>query len=143
MATSGRETRYSACEAFRKNSATLLKAIQDPEVLAWDLYAENIISLAVRDAASNMMHERGERASKLLAAVESQIAVDPGAFDVFLSVLAKQPSMSHLCGRIKDACSKSRIPRGCSVAIISMLLPRDTARVAKGTVMHWRSFVIK
>ena len=108
MATSGRETRYSACEVFRKHSANLLLAIQDPEVLAWELYAENIISPTARDAANNTMHERGARTSHLLAAVELQIAVNPRAFDVFLSVLAKQPSMSDLCGRIKDACGKSR-----------------------------------
>ena len=103
MATSGRETRYSACEVFRKHSANLLTAIQDPEVLAWELYAENIISQTVRDVANNMMHERGARTSNLLMAVESQIVVDPGAFDVFLSVLAKRPSLSDICGRIKDA----------------------------------------
>ena len=136
MATSGRETCYSACEAFQKNSATLLKAIQDPEVLAWELYAENIISVAVREAANNMMHERGERASKLLVAVESQIAVDPGAFDVFLSVLAKRPSMSHLCGRIKDACSKSRIypVNGRSITKLRqcMAVPSATCAVSLG-----------
>ena len=95
-------------EVFRKHSANLLTAIQDPEVLAWELYAENIISLTSRDAANNMMHGRGARTSHLLAAVELQIAVNPKAFDVFLSVLAKQPSMSDLCERIKDACGKSR-----------------------------------
>ena len=108
MATSGRKTsRYFACEAFRRHSANLLTAIQDPEVLAWELYAENIISPTVRDAAMFMMHERGARTSNLLAAVESQIAVNPKAFDVFLAVLAKRPSLSDLCGRIKDAYGKS------------------------------------
>ena len=95
-------------EVFRKHSANLLTAIQDPEVLAWELYAEHIISQTARDAASFMMHGRGARTSNLLMAVESQIEVNPKAFDVFLSVLAKQPSMSDLCERIKDACGKSR-----------------------------------
>ena len=107
MATGGRESFNPAYEAFRKHSADLLTVIQDPEVLAWELYAENIIPPAVRDAATNMTHERGMRTSKLLAAVESQIAVDQGAFDVFLSMLAKRPSMSDLCRRMKDAYGKS------------------------------------
>ena len=98
-----------AYEAFRKHSADLLTVIQDPEVLAWELYAENIIPAAARDAAAYMMHERGARTSNLLMAVESQIKVDPGAFDVFLSVLAKRPSMSDLCGRMKETYRKSSL----------------------------------
>ena len=106
MATAGGENFNPAHEAFRKHSADLLTVIQDPEFLAWDLYAENIIPSTVRDAANNMMHERGKRTSDLLAAVDSQIVADPGAFDVFLSVLAKRPAMSDLCGRMKDAYCK-------------------------------------
>ena len=108
MATAGGgENINPAYEAFRKHSADLLTAIQDPEVLASELYAENIIPAAVRDAATYMMHERDVRTSNLLMAVKSQIKVDPEAFDVFLSVLAKQPSMSDLCKRIKETYSKS------------------------------------
>ena len=107
MATGGGENFNPAYETFRKHSADLLTAIQDPEFLAWELYAENIIPAAVRDAANNMMHEMGVRISNLLIAVESRIAVDPGAFDVFLPVLTKRPAMSDLCGRMKEAYSKS------------------------------------
>ena len=106
MATGGGESFNPAYETFRKHSADLLTAIQDPEVLAWELYAEGIISAAVRDAAVYVMHEKGARTSNLLAAVESQIKVDPGTFDVFLSVLVKRPSMSYLCGRMKDTYRK-------------------------------------
>ena len=106
-ATGGGGNFNPAYETFRKHSADLLTAIQDPEVLAWELYAESVITPTVRDAATNMMHERGKRTSDLLAAVDSRIMVDPGAFDVFLSVLDKRPAMSDLCGRMKDAYSKS------------------------------------
>ena len=82
-------------------------AIQDPKVLAWELYAEDIISIAVRNAANSMIEERDKRSSDLLAAVESRIVVDAGAFDVFLSVLAKRPSMSDLCRRMMETYSKS------------------------------------
>ena len=47
------------------------------------------------------------RTSSLLSAVESKIAVNPGTFDVFLSVLAKRSSMSDLQRRMKDTYSKS------------------------------------
>ena len=101
-----KENLNPAHKAFHKHSADLLMVIQDPEVLAWELYAQNIISPAVCDAANDMMHDRSKRTSDLLAAVDSRIAVDPGAFDVFLSVLAKRPPMSDLCRRMKDVYSK-------------------------------------
>ena len=108
MATNDRENLNPAYETFRKHSADVLTAIQDPEVLAWELFAEDVVTFTVVEFTNNMMHERGERTSKLLMAVGSQIAVDPGAFDVFLSVLAKRPAMSDLCGRMKDSYRKSQ-----------------------------------
>ena len=103
MATGG-ENFNPAYETFRKHSADLLTVIQDPEVLAWELFSENVpvVTLTVVEFTNNMTHERGERTSKLLMAVGSQIAVDPRAFDVFLSALAKRPSMSDLCGRMNS-----------------------------------------
>ena len=109
MATGG-ENFNPAHETFRKHSADLLTAIQDPGVLAWELYSKNVVSSTVVEFANNMTHERGERTSKLLMAVGSQIVADPGAFDVFLSVLNKLPSMSDLCGRMKDPYRKSPGP---------------------------------
>ena len=106
MATGGRENFNSAYKAFRKHSADLLTVIQDPEVLAWELYAENIIPSAVRDAVTYTLHEKGTRTSKLLMAVESKIKLDPGAFNVFLSVLANRPSMSDLCSQMSNTYSK-------------------------------------
>ena len=112
MATgSSGENFNPAYETFRKHSADLLMVIQDPEVLAWELYAQNIIPAAVRDAAAYVMHEKGVRTSNLLAAVESKIKVDPGAFNMFLSVLAKKPSMSDLCEKMKDTYGKSNSGR--------------------------------
>ena len=104
MATDGGENVNPAYKAFRKHSADLLKAIMDPEVLAWELYSESVITSTVVEFANNMTHERSARTSKLLMAIDSQIAVDPGirTFNMFLSALAKRPSMSDLCGRMKD-----------------------------------------
>ena len=108
MASGGGEEGFNpAYETFRKHSADLLTTIQDPEVLAWELFSESVITSAVVEFANNKMHERCERTSELLMAVESQIAVDPGVFDVFLSVLANRPPMSDLCKRMKETCRKS------------------------------------
>ena len=106
MATGGRENLNPAYETFRKHSADLLTAIQDPEILAWELYAESVVSFTVVEFTNNMVHERGVRVSNLLMAVGPQIAVDSGALDVFLSVLAKRPSMSDLCRKMEDTYGK-------------------------------------
>ena len=86
--------------------ADLLTVIQDPGVLAWELYSKNIITVDERNAACYCLHDRSMRTSNLLSAVESQIKVNPAAFDVFLAVLAKQPPMSDLHRRMKDAYRK-------------------------------------
>ena len=112
VGTGGGESVNPVSDTFRKYSAQLLNAIQDPEVLAWELYAEDIISQAVRDAATYTMHEKGARTSNLLVAVESRIAADPRAFGVFLSVLAKRPSMRDLCKQMRDACGKPDVSTG-------------------------------
>ena len=91
-----------AYEAFHKHSADLFTVIQDPEVLAWELFSKDVVPPTVVEFTSNKMHDRGLRISKLLMVVESQIEVDPEAFDVVLSVLAKRPSMCDLLRRIKD-----------------------------------------
>ena len=102
MATGGGESFNPACEAFRKHFADLRIVIQDPGVLAGELYSEDIITADERKAACYQYHDGSMRTSNLLSAVESKIEVDPGKFDVFLSVLAKQPSMSDLCKRMRD-----------------------------------------
>ena len=47
MDRSSRENFNPAYEAFRKHSADLLTAIQDPEVLAWELFSENVVTSTV------------------------------------------------------------------------------------------------
>ena len=105
-ATSGTETCNPACEIFQKNVAYLLMTIQDPEIMAEELFAENAVTSTVVEFTNNMTHERGIRTSKLLMDVESRIEVEPRTFDVFLSVLAKRPSMSDLYSKMKKTYSK-------------------------------------
>ena len=51
--------------------------------------------------STSRLYDTHVRTYILLKAVDSQIAVDPGLFDVFLSVLAKQPYMSDLYNTMK------------------------------------------
>ena len=90
---------------FKKFSGELMTVIQDPELLAWELYSEGIITVDEREAACHHMHFRSMRTSSLLSAVEGKIKVDPAKFDVFLSVLAKNSSFTDICEKMKGAFS--------------------------------------
>lgn len=92
-------------ETFKKHSADLIKIIQDPELLAWDLYSKDLITVDEREAACHYQHLRSMRTSSMLSAVESKIASDPGKFDAFLLILAEHPPLKKLCERMKGAFS--------------------------------------
>ena len=90
---------------FKKYSADLIKIIQEPEVLAWDLYSRDIITVDQREATCHHMHFKSMRTSSMLSAIESKIAVDPEKFYVFLSVLAEYSPLRDLCERMKGVFS--------------------------------------
>ena len=95
-------TSTGAKEIFLKYFGKLLEAIQYPELLACDLYSQKIITSGERNAVADTNQPKIERTYNLLATMVSRIEVDPRVFDVFLSVLDKQPSMSNLLGRMRE-----------------------------------------
>ena len=86
----------SACEAFRKYSADLRTAIQDTDVLAWDLYAESIITDTVRDTAVNIMHERVARTSTI-DNIPSRIRSMPSIQRCCQAQMLHQKDIQYLC----------------------------------------------
>ena len=80
----------AASEAYRKCSAELIKAIQDPLSLAWELVAAGIVSRSVVDVMNVMGLPPLEQKTKLLSAVGDQIDVDPAKLQNFLQALRKQ-----------------------------------------------------
>ena len=44
---------------------------------------------------------RQQKNAELLAAVETQVATNPHAFDVFLRLLRERSELASLCGRIE------------------------------------------
>ena len=131
MATGG-EDFNPAYETFRKHSADLLTVIQDPEVLAWELYSKNVVTSTVVEFANNMLHGRGTRTSNLLMAVDSRIAVDPGVFDVFLSVLDRRPSISDLCGRMNSSRKSSAYEGGRCWEVSSLITCSNVMQLMSG-----------
>ena len=83
-------------EAFRKCSADLLRGIQDPELLAWELYSDEVIPQTVMDEVSMVGLSAVQRKTRLLSAVRDQIAVDPAKFQILLQVLRKQLPLKGL-----------------------------------------------
>ena len=90
-------------EAFRKCSANLIRGIQDQELLAWELFSNDVISETVMNEVSVVGLSGVQRKMRLLSAVRDQIAVDPAKFQKLLLVLGKQPPLKGLsCFKIQQ-----------------------------------------
>ena len=89
--------------AFRQLSGSLLRAVQDPMTLAWDLNSKGLIDSQVREQACLITATVQQRVSCLLGALEGKIASDEAAFDTFLSVLSQDPVMEEMWQKLKDA----------------------------------------
>ena len=88
-------------EAFQKCSADLIREIQEPEVLAWDLFSSRIISKKEVDEVSMVELSVAHRKARLLSGVGNQIAVDPAKFKNLIRVLRKQPPLKDIVNKLK------------------------------------------
>ena len=86
----------AASEAFQTCSADLIRGIHNPELLAWELYSDDVIPQKVMDEVSVVGLSTVQRKTRLLSAVRDQIAVDPVKFQKLLQVLRKQPPLKGL-----------------------------------------------
>ena len=91
----------AAAEAFRKCSAELLIGIQNPELLAWQLYSDEVVSETVADEVSVVGLSAVQRKTRLLSAVRDQIAVSPNKFQNLLQVLRKQPPLKDVADKLE------------------------------------------
>ena len=87
------DTLDAESESFRKCSANLIKEIQDPELLAWELYSSNVISKKQLDEVSMVGLQRNMR---LLSVLGDSIAVDPAKFKKLFKALRKQPPLEDI-----------------------------------------------
>ena len=86
--------------AFRVCSADLIKEMQDPELLTWELYSNDVVSETVVDEVSVVGLSGVQRKTRLLSAVRDQIAVDPAKFWKFLLVLRKQLLLKEVVNKL-------------------------------------------
>ena len=89
-------------EAFRKCSADLIKEVQDPELLAWELHSRNVISKKQVDEVSKEGLSDVQRKTKLFSIVEDQITVDPAKFQKLLLALRKQPPLENIVTELEE-----------------------------------------
>ena len=89
-------------KAFQICSADLIKEIQDPELLAWELYSDDIVSETVVDEVSVVGLSGVQRKSRLLTAVRDQIAVNPAKFQKLLLVLRKQTPLKDVVNKLES-----------------------------------------
>ena len=88
-------------EAFQECSADLIREIEEPEVLGWDLFSSNIISKKEVDEVSMVGLSAVQKKARLLSAVGDQIAFDPAKFKNLLLVLRKQPLLKDIVDKLK------------------------------------------
>ena len=106
----------AASEAFRKCSADLIRGIQDPELLAWELYSDDVVSETVVDEVSVVRLSSVQRKTKLLSAVRDQIAVDPAKFQNLLLALRKQPPLKDVADKLETIYSNCGMCKYADVA---------------------------
>ena len=87
--------------ALRTHFADLVRVLQDPELLACDLYAEGIVLENALEEVSVVGITATQKRVKLLSLVKDQIAVYPAKFNVFVHVLKKQPPSVELAERLE------------------------------------------
>ena len=87
---------------FQKHYAILCGAIQDPLLLAVQLYSRGVITRAVKEHTSAFGLSTLEKSNALLIAVEKKIRLNPKTFHEFLSGLKEDPSMQLLVERMES-----------------------------------------
>lgn len=110
MATSSHGTipvATTALEALRELFGDLVRVLQDPELLACDLYAEGLVLDNALEEVSVLGITATQKRVKLLSLVNDQIAVNPAKFDALLRIMKKRPPMVEVAERLERKYCKS------------------------------------
>ena len=83
--------------AFVQHMAPLRTAITDPRGLSLELYSEGLIDMLARQKINTSLLTQLERSQELVEKLEVKIAENKEAFDTFLSILDRDPTMEDIC----------------------------------------------
>ena len=89
---------------LRENYADLVLVIQDPANLAASLFARGIIGDAVRDEIQSLFVSKQKMNAVLINAVESQLLVNPSAFEVLMEVMEGEVYLSPIVKKMRGEC---------------------------------------
>ena len=89
--------RRRSLRSFRKHVNALERAITDPGGLATLLFQEGLIGDVAWQRADIPSAAAPERSRELLRKVIVKIENEEAAFDTFLSILSRDPSMKDIC----------------------------------------------
>ena len=88
--------------AFLKHLDDLEVATTDPEGLATQLYADGLIDRLALQRANPAEGTQLERSRKVLQTLDAKLQTNTGGFDVFLSILDRDPTMVDMCRKLRD-----------------------------------------
>ena len=91
----------SASEALRLLYGDLVRVMQEPELLACDLYAEGIVSRSALEETNVVGITPTQKKMKLLSLVVDHIALNPAKFHKFVQILRKQLPMLEVAERLE------------------------------------------
>ncbi|KAL5505894.1 hypothetical protein EMCRGX_G007433 [Ephydatia muelleri] len=84
-----------------ENYAELVRVIQDPANLAASLFARGIISDTVMDEIQSLFVSKQKMNIVLINAVESQLLVNPSAFEVLMEVMEGEVYLSPIVKKMR------------------------------------------
>ena len=94
--------RHRSHRSLLSHLKALETAVTDPGGLATSLYQEGLIDrLAWQRADNTPSLAVLERSRELLQKVEVKIEKEQAAFDTFISILSRDPSMEDICRQLK------------------------------------------
>ena len=96
----------AASEALRLLYGDLVRVLQEPELLACDLYSEGIVPEKALEEVNVVGITATQKRLKLLSLVRDQIAVHPERLHTFVQVLKKQPPMLEVAERLEETFRK-------------------------------------
>ena len=87
--------------SFLRHLKELESAITDPGGLAVELYSHGLIDRMARQRASLPSMAQLERSRELLHRLEEKIESMEAAFDIFLSILVREPTTEDICRKLR------------------------------------------
>ena len=76
-----------ATEAFQHYFCSLVKAIQDPEIAASELYSVKLVTWPIVEKTGTIGLTKSAKNIQLLSAVRSRLATDPSEMEKFIRIL--------------------------------------------------------